>query len=154
MCLTGSDNSSCLPGDDYQLVNLPNSNCSSHLFLGERESARSRGNVIVSEAGILSFGSFTVKDGKAHPCLRGSISSVQPIETRLHVFIYPQENLLIHQQVDQSYTSVTYKGRMSCAGIFPSERGAWWQRAGGWHRSSVKENKPVNSLISCHNFLS
>lgn len=98
VCLTGSDNSSCLPGDDYQLVNLPSSNCSSHLFLGERESARSRGNVIIWEAGILSFGSFTLKDGKANPRLHGSMSSVQPIETRLHVFIYPQENLLIQHQ--------------------------------------------------------
>lgn len=43
-----------------------------------------------------------------------------PIETRLHVFIYPQENLLIQHRVDESFTSVMYNGRMSCAGIFPS----------------------------------
>lgn len=66
--------------------------------------------MIVGEAGILSFGSFTLKDDKAHPCLHGSISSVQPVETRLHVFIYPQENLLIQHGVDESFTSVTYNG--------------------------------------------
>lgn len=99
---------------------------------------------------MLSFGSFTLKDGKAHPCLHGSISSAQPIETGLHVFIYPLENLLIQHRGEGNFTSVTENGRMSCAGIFPSKGGVWCQRAGGWHRSSAKENKPVNSL----NFLS
>lgn len=56
VCLTGSDNSSCLPGDDYQLVNMPNSKSSSHLFLDKRESARYRGNVIVSKAGNTFIG--------------------------------------------------------------------------------------------------
>jgi len=76
VCLTGSDNSSCLPGDDYQPVNLPNSSSSSHLFLDKRESARYRGNVIVSEAGILLFCSLTLQDGKApsrDPCLQPSL---------------------------------------------------------------------------------